>query len=208
MSPTQGSISVWLNFEVGHSRNDHIVVHTDDSRWVLYIDTFYSSGLGRDILSVAARAGGNKSATSSSNGHSGYPEARLLIDNDGSLQSVGYGESYSWIGVAPFPEGEWHHLGMTWNGYPSGTVKLYLDGVLTSYLPYGPIYDDGQSLFEMFSFGFKPAPWPSLSVLPEIGDIGSGRLVSGGILAADLRIYNSAMSAGQFLQIVNAGIGG
>jgi hypothetical protein len=208
MSPSQGSISVWLNFEVGHSRTDHMVVHTDDSRWVLYIDTFYSSGLGRDILSIAARAGGNKSATSSSNGHSGYPEARLLIDNDGSLQSIGYGESYSWIGVAPLPEGEWHHLGMTWNGYPSGTVKLYLDGVLTSYLPYSSIYDDGQPLFEMFSFGFKPVPWPSLGNLPEYGDVGTGRLVSGGIQAADLRIYNSALTSNQMIQVTSSGIGG
>jgi hypothetical protein len=184
-----------------------MIIHSDDSRWVLYIDSFYSSGLERDILAIAARSGGNKFASSESSGHSGYPEARLLIDNDGYLEEIGYGADSSWIGAEAFPEGEWHHVAMTWDGYPAGIVKLYLDGVLMSYLQYNPSYDDGRPLFEMISFGFKPSPWPEVENLPEFGDVGTGRLSSGGIQADDLRIYTSTLSQSAIMQIAASGIG-
>lgn len=208
MDTSRGSITVWLKFEVGHSRSDHMVIHSDDSRWVLYIDTFYSSAFDRDILAIVARAGGNKSATSESSGHSGYPEARLLVDNDGYLRDIGYGTDSNWVGVEAFPEGEWHHVAMIWDGYPAGIVKLYLDGVLMSYLQYDPSYDDGRPLFEMISFGFKPYPWPVVENLPEYGDVGTGRLASGGIQANDLRIYTSTLSQSAIMQIAAAGIDG
>ncbi len=198
---------MWLNFEVGHARSDHMIIHSDDSRWVLYVDTFHSSGLDRDVLAIAARAGGNKSATSDSGDRTGYPEARLLVDNDSYLRDNGYGADSSWIGVEAFPEGEWHHVTMTWDGYQSGIVKLYLDGVLMSYLQYDPRYDDGRPLFRMISFGFKPYPWPAVENLPEYGDVGTGRLASGGIQADDLRIYNRALSQSEIMKIAASGIG-
>jgi hypothetical protein len=207
MDSSSGSITVWLNFDVGQARGDHMIIHSNDSRWVLYIDTFYSSGFDRDILAIAARAGGNKSATSGSSGHSGYPEARLLIDSDGFLEEIDYGADSSWVGVEAFPEGEWHHIAMTWNGYPSGIVRLYLDGVLISYLPYDSSYDNGGALFDMISFGFKPYPWPNVDNLPEYGDVGTGRLASGAIRADDLRIYDSTLSQSAIIQITSAGRG-
>ena len=92
MASSAGSITVWLNFSVFQNVNDHMVVHSDDSRWVLYIDTFHASGLNRDILSIVARAGGNKVATNDEGTHTGFPEARLIVDNDGSLREIGYGD--------------------------------------------------------------------------------------------------------------------
>lgn len=205
MNPNTGSITIWLNFQVGQNRTDHIVVHSDDSRWVLYIDTFYASGLGRNILSIAARAGGNKVATNDAGTHTGYPEARLIVDNDGSLRAVGYGEGSPWLGVDAFPEGEWHHVAMTWNGYPNGVVKFYLDGILMSSFQYDSRYDDGQPLYEMFSFGHKPYSWPAVENLPVLGDSGSGRLVVGGILSSDMRIYTKTLTQPEIQQIVTAG---
>jgi hypothetical protein len=203
MDPQQGSISVWLKFLVGQSRRDHMVVHADDSRWVLYIDTFYASGLGRDILSIAARAGGDQQATSGN--HSGFPEARLWIDNDGSLRDSGYGAGKPWIGMASFPEGEWHHIGMTWQGYPDGVVKLYLDGNFVSQLNYNSNYDGGGPMFRMFSYGFKPYSWPAPGALPQYGDSGTGRLESGGIVATGLILYPAALRESEIGQLAAAG---
>lgn len=204
--PSQGTITVWLNFLVGHSRSDHMVIHSDDSRWVLYIDTFKSDGLNRDILAIVARAGGNKIASTDDGSRRGYPEARLLVDNDGYLREIGYGASESWIGVEAFPEGEWHHIAMSWAGYPSGIVKLYLDGQFMSSLQYDSKYDDGRPLIQMFSFGFKPYPWPGVVDLPVYEDVGSGRLESGGIEANGLRIYDEVLSQAELNHIFIAGI--
>jgi len=137
--------------------------------------------LDRKILSIGARAGGNKIATYTDGDHRGYPEARLLIDNDGFLQESNYGAGNPWIGLGQFPEGEWHHLAMIWSGYPSGIVKLYLDGNLVSQMEYDSRFDDGRALYQMFSVGFKAYVWPKLDQLP-VGDLaGSGSLNSGGI---------------------------
>ncbi len=144
---SQGAITVWLKFLVGHSRSDHMVIHSDDSRWVLYIDTFNSDSLNRDFLAIVARAGGNKIASTDDGSRRGYPEARLLVDNDGYLKEIGYGAGKTWIGVEAFPEGEWHHIAMSWAGYPSGIVKLYLDGRLMSSLQYDSKYDDGRPAY-------------------------------------------------------------
>jgi hypothetical protein len=60
----QGTIITDLRFRANHARRDHAILHTDDSRIVLYIDTLYSPGLGRDMLTIAARAVGNRPAGS------------------------------------------------------------------------------------------------------------------------------------------------
>ena len=62
-------------------------------------------------------------------------------------------------------------------------------------------------LFELVTFGFKPYPWPAVENLPEYGDVGTGRLASGGIQADDLRIYNRALSQSEIMKIATSGIG-
>ena len=137
--------------------------------------------MDRKILPIGARAGGYKIATYPDGDHRGYPEARLLIDNNGSLQESNYGAGSPWIRLGRFPEGEWHYLAMTWSDYPTGIVKLYLDGILESQMEYDSMFDDGRALYQMFSVGFKAYVWPKLDQLP-VGDLaGSGSLDSGGI---------------------------
>lgn len=206
LTPQAGSITLWLKFETGAARNDHIIVHSEDSRWVFYVDTFHSSSLGVDILSLAARGGGNKIATNDAGTRSGYPEARLLVDNDGALAAAGVGDGQPWTGLAAYPEGQWHHIAMTWSGYPTGVVKISLDGSMIAEIDYDSRYDDDQPIFEMFSFGHKPYSWPNPANLPVYGDSGSGRLASGGIQVSGLRIYTRALSGGEISQLVNQGL--
>ena len=202
----RGSITVWVKFLEGAERGDHMILHSDDSRLVLYVDTFFSSGLDRTILSIGARVGGNKIATYMDSVHQGYPEARLHIDNDRFLQNIDYASDIPWIGLGQFPEGEWHHLAMVWKGYPRGAVRLFLDGRFVSQMEYDSRFDDGRALYQMFSVGFKPYSWPTLDQLPT-GDLpGSGSLDSGGILINDLRIYQSALSGDKIWSIASMGM--
>jgi len=60
MDLKQGTVAVWVKFLKDHPRRDHSIFHTDDSRFVLFVDTYFSQGLKRDILRIGARAGGNR----------------------------------------------------------------------------------------------------------------------------------------------------
>jgi hypothetical protein len=203
--PTGGSITLWLKFQDGANPSDHMIIHTDDSRWVFYVDTFYSATIGGDILSLAARAGGNQQSSNAEGTRTGYPEARLLVDNDGSLQAAGIGDNAPWTGLGAYAEGEWHHIAMTWQGYSTGVVKFFLDGQLKSELDYNSSYSGSQPLFEMFSFGHKPYSWPNPNNLPVYGDSGTGRLASGGIQVSGLRIYGRALNSSELSQLVSQG---
>jgi hypothetical protein len=75
-----------------------------------------------------------------------------------------------------------------------------------SFLQYDSKYDDGGPLIQMFSFGFKPYPWPVVVDLPVYEDVGSGRLESGGIEANGLRIYDQVISQAELTHIFNSGV--
>ena len=76
-----GTVSVWLKFKSNTStRRDHAVFHTDDSRYVLYIDTYQVRNC--DIVRIAARAGGNRKAIDPFSKINNFPEVSIIIDND------------------------------------------------------------------------------------------------------------------------------
>jgi hypothetical protein len=60
MDLNQETVAVWVKFLKDHPRRDHSIFHTDDSRFVLFVDTYFSQGLKRDIIRIGARAGGNR----------------------------------------------------------------------------------------------------------------------------------------------------
>src|SRR3990170_575048 len=129
-----------------------------------------------------------------------FPEARIFIDNTGLLREVNYGATISWLSLASFPEAEWHHVAMTWQEYPEGSVSIFLDGEFMSQKRYGPQFDDGRSMFESFAVGFRPADW-----IGEIISLPTGEetmlvprtemsIEDGGIVIRDLRIYPRALT--------------
>jgi len=200
----QGTVICWLRFLPSEGRRDHVILHTDDSRIVLYVDTFFSRGMQREILRIAARAGGVHRAVDTDSGGQNFPEASIIVDNDGGLASY----RYPWYSPVSFPENEWHLIAMTWDGYPSGTVRIYFDGQLTGEKPYDSRYDDERPLFNKFSIGFRPHQW-----LGEIKETAKGlveglpntamSLSSGGIKIKGLRIYSRVYSQEEFYSIKN-----
>ena len=76
-----GSVSVWAQLLPDYpGRRDHVIFHTDDSRYVLGFDT-YTSGIGDTVVRVFARAGGNHRAVDSGYAAGNFPEASIIIDN-------------------------------------------------------------------------------------------------------------------------------
>ncbi|HID95525.1 MAG TPA: hypothetical protein EYP53_05640 [Candidatus Latescibacteria bacterium] len=67
-----------------------------------------------------------------------------------------YVETY--FSSVPFPEDEWHLVGMRWAGYPEGVVRIYLDARLIGEKPYDPRYDE-RPLCSLFAVGFRPLTW-------------------------------------------------
>jgi hypothetical protein len=191
----QGTIIADLKFSANPARRDHAILHTDDSRIVLYVDTLYSPGLQRDMLTIAARAVGNRRADDGETSYPTYPEARIFVDNDGALTAVSYGRGLSWVGLRQFPEETWHSVAMTWLGFPRGVVTIYLDGGKVSTHRYDERYDDGRPLFETYAVGFRPAEW--LGLLQPGGQWKpktTMALEAGGISIRDLTILQTALS--------------
>jgi len=194
---SEGTVCLWMKFQADHPVGDHVIFHTDDSRYILYVDTYYSQGAARTIVRIAARAGGNQRFVDSGFQRGNFPEASIIVDNDGTLQD--YGKNTPWYSPAPFPAGEWHHVAMTWQGYPEGTVRIYLDAVLMGEKVYGSGYDNGAPLPASIAIGFRPADWPGEMVMGAGGMImemvpkSAMRLSDGGIGIMDLRLYKEAV---------------
>lgn len=150
----QGTLALWMSFPQGYPQRDYNLFSTDDSRFVLYIDSYTSSTSSEEIVRIAARAGGNQRAIDSDYELGNFPEVSIIIDNDSSLDEQG--DDISWYGRRAYPEDEWHHLAMTWDGYPFGTVRIFFDGLLVAEKPYDPRYDDGRPLAHSLAIGFRP----------------------------------------------------
>jgi hypothetical protein len=202
----QGTVSVWGLFKSDHPRRDHAIFHTDDSRWVMYVDTYHSSSIDRDIVRIAARAGGQSRAVDSGYALGNFPETSIIIDNDGSLAD--YGAQTKWYSSVPYPEDEWHLVTMTWNGYPEGVVRIYLDERLIGEKPYDSRYDDGRSFANAIAIGFRPAHWRGEVIKNENGDVSEFvpnslmLLEGGGIEIRDLRLYQRTLTQEEILQLL------
>jgi hypothetical protein len=202
-----GTVSTWMCLEPNHYRRDHSIFHTSDSRVVLYVDTYFSEGMQRTIFRIVARAGGTHRAVDSGYAPGNFPEASIIVDNDGSLSAY----RHEWYSPVPFPEGEWHLVTMTWQGYPTGVVKIFLDGKLIGQKPYDERYNDDRPLADTIAIGYRPAEW-----LGEVVQTGSGTanlvpatlmdLADGGILIFDLRLYQRGLSQQEVDDIHREGI--
>lgn len=207
-----GTLSAWIKFEKDRPRRDHIIFSTDDSRYVLFVDTYYSPSRGREILRIGARAGGNAKAVESDGSYRGelFPEASIVIDNDGSLKE--YGASHLRYSSVPFPENQWHHVSMTWNGYPEGLVRIYLDGAFIGQKQYDSRYDNGGPLPTSMAIGFRPNQWVGELVQGEHGvltqkvPVGAMRLQDGAIEIKELRLYPNAISQERIVDLMTSTI--
>lgn len=198
-----GTILCRVKFAADFHGRDHSIFHTNDSRYVLYVDTYHSAGLGREILRIAARAGGNRRA-SEPGGGSNFPEASIIIDNDGSLKDYRHA-SYS---PFPFAPDQWHVVAMSWQGYPAGEVKIYLDGKLAGTKAYDSRYDDNRPMFTSYAIGYRPENWVGEITTTANGEVmelkpRTNMAIEGsGIAIKDLKIFRRALDQSELEKFV------
>jgi hypothetical protein len=200
-----GTVSTWVCLEPNHYRDDHIIFHTSDSRFILYFDTYFSSSMKVEISRFVARGGGTHRAIDSGYTNGNFPEASIIMDNNGSLRE--YGANTDWYSSVPFREGEWHLVTMTWEGYPSGLVKIFLDGGLIGKKPYDERYNDDRPLADAIAIGFRPIEWPWETYVAQ--EQQASQLVptavmsiqGAGIQLSDLRLYKHSLSRDEIMAI-------
>jgi len=98
-NPGYGTVMAWVRL-TGFDK-DMVIWQTDDSRYALYFDH------GHNFNRIVARAGWNEKDDQG--------EVSYFFKTSGSGKKV-------WL------PGEWHLVGMTWEGKINGTLKLYIDG--------------------------------------------------------------------------------
>ncbi len=194
-----GSISAWLKFDSSQPHRDAMILHSDDSRFVLYVGAYYSPEFQRDIWLVIARAGGNRRAFDTYFGTASFPEATLEVCPD---------ESGTAGRLTP---DAWHLVTVTWDGYLEGTLRLYLDDWLAVEKRYSRQNDDGRELLRFVAVGMRPLDWMG-EVVHEEGSTPKDLrpestlpLAGSGWDARDLRVYPAALDRDQVETIFKAG---
>jgi ABC-type polysaccharide/polyol phosphate transport system ATPase subunit len=205
-NPEQGSVSGWLNFLPGRPHPDSVIFHTNDSRFVLYTTNWTDPDTHANIRVIIARAGGNRRALDTFYGTSSFPETSVALYDAPMAENT----------IAPlgpsFPEGEWHLVTMTWNGYPEGSVRIYIDAQLIGEHAYGSQYDDGRAACHSFAVGMRPSEWTGEVVQGADGshvDLRPHTSMSveeGGLELQDLRLYKKELTPLEIQAIFSGGI--
>ena len=112
---------------------------------------------------------------------------RLYLDAKGEKLNIGIGASRFWTS-GTVPNGEWHHVVVTWNS--SGTIKVFLDGEY-----------DNEDTFDNPGFSFQGDEFFYLGR----GWAGNPGVFSGSI--DDVRIYNRSLSSLEVKQLYNRAMG-
>jgi|GEM_PF-3140050 len=212
LKANQGTISSWFKFLPNVTKDNRVVLQTDDGRIALFVETSFvetsaESATDPGRVRIVARAGGNCNLIARDQLCENRPEASILIDNNGGnlWPQLTWGNSCS---VAALPDNEWHLISMTWYGYPEGCVQIYLNSKCMGEKAYNSNYDDGRPLFSLFSVGFSPSSW--LGAVKQSDQVkvkrmslpNEGSLDSGGIQIRDLRLYRRPLIEQDFRQIM------
>lgn len=195
MNVARGSFSARLKFPFDRRVRDCAIFHTDDSRYILYIGTYFSEEEQEEFNVLVARAGGNRRAMDTFYGSSGFPEVASTLT------------TYSATPDIPLTPGEWNLVTMTWSGYPQGALRMYLNGVLVNKVNYDSRYNDGRNLPSQIAIGMRPAAWVGELIENEDGSVQESRPAStmevtdSGLELQDLRLYPYALTEEEILEI-------
>jgi ABC-2 type transport system ATP-binding protein len=182
-----GSLSLWMKFDSLKEYRDAILFHTDDSRFVLYVGSYFSEDLAQDVRVLIGRAGGNRRVIDTFYGSSSFPEVSVSLNQDLVLPD----------GI--FQEDQWYHVCMTWQGWPEGKLSLYIGGVLIGERDYDRRFDNGRPLADAFAVGMRPPEWEGEIIQDEDGTVTDIRPESclsvsdSSIEIRDVQLYNSAL---------------
>ncbi len=183
----EGSVSVWVKFDLDDPGDLAAIFHSDDSRYVLYVDIILQRPGNRYVRKIIARAGGNKRVFDAFYGTGAFPEAAYALSEEHPL-------------VAQHPNQQWHLVTMCWKGYPEGFVRLYINNDLLSEKPYDSHYDDGTPLPTSIAIGMRPSNWVGERLTTPDGSqvdlrpTTSMAVTEGGLTIQDVRLYRQALS--------------
>jgi ABC-type polysaccharide/polyol phosphate transport system ATPase subunit len=187
MNIQEGSIHVWFKFDISRTYQDAVIYHTDDSRFVLYVGSYYSSNQSRNIHLLVARAGGNRQVIDTYFGVSSYPELVIPLDQEECVPG------------SDFMDNRWRLFVMTWCGYPDGDLVVYLDGHLINQRSYDQRYDNGHPLAQTIAVGMRPSEWQGEILQDEDGTVKELRpesslsVTNSNLEIRDLRVYQKAL---------------
>ena len=148
-SPEAGTVIAWVLLNRTNRVSTAILFHSDDSRYVLYTQVSIDPETYQPYYQLTARAGGNQRAPDAINGT--FPEVSIPFFLKDTLIE------------------QWVQIAMTWDGYPEGSLSLYLDGKFVGYKEYSSIYNNDQPLPKSFSVGMRPLSWSGERVLQKDG---------------------------------------
>ena len=157
LSMRHGTVSMWLRFEPQQKPHTAILFHSDDSRYVLYTSVDEANP-EKPLRTLTARAGGNRRVLETYFGESRFPEITISLDDQQQLNE-------------PFSYGDWHMIAMTWDGYPDGQMRLYVDAKRVGEMVYDRRYDNNYRMAENFSVGVRPPQWVGELIQKEDGTV-------------------------------------
>lgn len=190
-SPEGGSLSAWARYDFHRPDSAAVFFHTDDSRFVLYSQALVKEQTRREYVQITARAGGNRRVPDNPSGEFPEQSAVYFLEN--------------------LRLGEWIHLTMTWQGYPDGILKLYLNGELVGQRSYNSAYSDDRQLPQKFSVGMRPLNWPGELVRQPDGTVRDLRpgstmaIEDANVSLRDVRLYPDPLKPEEVLKLYKAG---
>ncbi len=184
-----GSLTAWVRFRTDQYLWGGIIFHSDDSRYVLFTAGEYFEPGSPPIPLVTARAGGNQRAIDTFYGTVKFPEVSLKLDQI-SLN-------------------EWHLLCLTWQGYPDGSLRLYVDEEMAGEAVYDHHYDNHYRLASQIAIGHRPREWVGELVQKEDGTLEdlrpntTGSITNSGMEVHSVRLYQRVLTEPDIVSILS-----
>jgi ABC-type polysaccharide/polyol phosphate transport system ATPase subunit len=191
----QGAVAFWMRFDPARPFQPAVIFHTDDSRFVIYVGSYYSDKLERDIHVLSFRAGGNCRAMDTFYGLNTFPEISISMDLEEAP------------GGTVMDDGQWHLVVMTWNGSPAGDMEVYLNAHKVGEREYTRRHNNELPLPAALSVGRRPLEWVGEIVENEQGDEVDLRppddmnLANSSCEIRSLRLYRSALLTDDVLKL-------
>jgi ABC-type polysaccharide/polyol phosphate transport system ATPase subunit len=191
--PIEGSLIGWIRFNTYVPDIAAVLFHTDDSRYVAYIQGLPYSSTHKDGYQFTARAGGNQRAYGKDEHTADFPEVSAPYEIDARNLN------------------EWISFAMTWKGYPEGKLQLFVNGNRVGERAYDPSYSDNRPLPRLLAVGMRPLNWPGERVRQADGSYRDFRPAStmsatdAGFDLSELHLYKRALSVDQLAEIAAQG---
>jgi ABC-type polysaccharide/polyol phosphate transport system ATPase subunit len=200
--PTAGTAAAWVGFSTHTPGSTGILFHTEDSRFVVYSQAVMDVNTGGKTFQITARAGGNRRASAAQ----ARPDSTTAEFQEGFPEVV-YQHPYQSTNLE-----QWLHVALTWDGFPQGQLRFYVNGRLAAEFAYRPEHNDDQPLPRQLAIGMRPLNWPGERVRQPDGtfvDLRPGSTMSvsdAGIELRDIRLYRKPLQAEKIQALYSQGL--